>query len=344
MTVDAYLANMYGTGVKLKDVTKCIEMSALAQAQYNYMIESYEWDEEDYNKWIEEEDNLSSIWFADYMSFKFTAKFDKDDDDETKSLARKEAEDLAKSLAEKKTKKEFFDWIVDYEKKLQAEKDKDKKEEDKTEVTYEEEDYTTEGYGYEVEKDLGKWIFDKDRAENDTTVIYDKDNETYTAYIVLQAKYRHEYNTVNVRHILISCTATDEKSETYKEAKKTADDLLAEYLKGEKTAEAFGKLAKEHTADGNGDEGGLYENVAKGQMVTEFNDWIYDEARKEGDTGVVKTSYGFHVMYYQGAGMIAWQLTAENGLTADQYEKDFEEMGKTHKVDIDYDNAYKMEE
>ena len=32
--------------------------------------------------------------------------------------------------------------------------------------------------------------------------------------------------------------------------------------------------------------------------MTEFNDWCFDASRKPGDTGIVKTSYGYHVMYF----------------------------------------------
>jgi hypothetical protein len=120
MPLSQYLSGMYGTGVNMSDVEKCLEMSALASKQYTDMIESYEWDSEDYDKWAG--DNKSSIWFVDYMSFPFKADFKKTDDDETKAAARKAAEDLAKALAEKKTEDEFFQWIVDYEKSLEAEK------------------------------------------------------------------------------------------------------------------------------------------------------------------------------------------------------------------------------
>ena len=33
-------------------------------------------------------------------------------------------------------------------------------------------------------------------------------------------------------------------------------------------------------------------------MVTAFNDWCFDEARQPGDTGIVETNYGYHVMYF----------------------------------------------
>ena len=35
-------------------------------------------------------------------------------------------------------------------------------------------------------------------------------------------------------------------------------------------------------------------------MVTEFNDWCYDAARKSGDTSIVQTQYGYHIMYFVG--------------------------------------------
>ena len=35
-------------------------------------------------------------------------------------------------------------------------------------------------------------------------------------------------------------------------------------------------------------------------MVQAFNDWCFAEDRKVGDTGLVETDYGWHVMYYDG--------------------------------------------
>ena len=34
-------------------------------------------------------------------------------------------------------------------------------------------------------------------------------------------------------------------------------------------------------------------------MVAAFNDWCFD-GRKPGDTGIVETNYGYHVMFYSG--------------------------------------------
>ena len=40
--------------------------------------------------------------------------------------------------------------------------------------------------------------------------------------------------------------------------------------------------------------------VVRGKFVKEFQDWAYDESRQVGDMGIVKTSFGYHVMGFLG--------------------------------------------
>ena len=35
-------------------------------------------------------------------------------------------------------------------------------------------------------------------------------------------------------------------------------------------------------------------------MVANFNDWCFADGRKAGDTGIVESTYGYHVMFYSG--------------------------------------------
>ena len=68
---------------------------------------------------------------------------------------------------------------------------------------------------------------------------------------------------------------------------------------GEATEESFAQLAKEHSQDpGSSEEGGLYDLVYQGEMVETFDAWCFDESRKPGDTGVVETEFGYHIMYF----------------------------------------------
>ena len=113
---------------------------------------------------------------------------------------------------------------------------------------------------------------------------------------------------VDIRHILImpeGGTKDENGNIIYSDAeweacRVAAQSLLDQYLAGEKTEKAFGDLANKHSDDQNGKvtNGGLYENVSQGDMVEAFDAWIFDEARTPGETGLVKTPYGYHIMYF----------------------------------------------
>ena len=107
---------------------------------------------------------------------------------------------------------------------------------------------------------------------------------------------------VNVRHILIEPEADADGNITddaWTAAEEKAQEVLAEWQSGDADEESFGELANTYSTDtGSNTNGGLYEDVYPGQMITEFNDWCFDASRKPGDTGIVKTSYGYHVMYF----------------------------------------------
>ena len=100
-------------------------------------------------------------------------------------------------------------------------------------------------------------------------------------------------------------------------AKEKAQDVLNKYLAGAHTADAFGELAKEYSSDSNASEGGLYTQVYKGQMVDAFENWCFDANRNPGDTGIVETTYGYHVMYFQGENLPYWEVRCINGLYSD---------------------------
>ena len=140
------------------------------------------------------------------------------------------------------------------------------------------------------------WLFDDARKAGDKDIF-----ETENGYYVVEFVENNDihYNTVNVRHILV--TPGDSTSEeSLKAALETANKYLDDWKANGATEEAFADLAMKHSADGSAANGGLYTNVFKGQMVTEFEDWCFDPARKAGDCEVIQTSYGYHVMYFSG--------------------------------------------
>ena len=164
---------------------------------------------------------------------------------------------------------------------------------------------------------IQSWVTDSSRQAGDIEVIASEytneegDKSVAGYYVVLfEGKDDNLTNLVNVRHILVSyeggtydeTTGTTTYNDKEKQlAKSQADEILATFQAGEQTEEAFAALATEKTTDpGSKENGGLYENVYPGQTVTAFNDWCFDAARVSGDTAIVETEYGCHVMYFVG--------------------------------------------
>jgi parvulin-like peptidyl-prolyl isomerase len=178
--------------------------------------------------------------------------------------------------------------------------------------------------------DIADWLFDTTRLEGETTYIA---NSSETGYYVLYFSSRNtlDYNTVNVRHILISAEDSSDE-DSMAEALAQAEEILAEYEAGEQTAEAFAALAEEYSTDtGSNTNGGLYENVYQGQMVTNFNDWCFDESRQVGDTGIVESSYGYHVMYFDGYGDVYRGVAVEDTLRDNDYDAWYEEVSAAYE-------------
>lgn len=185
------------------------------------------------------------------------------------------------------------------------------------------------------------WLTDAARKDGDTELFESEGN----GYYVIQFNDAYFYNepTVDVRHILIKAeTDADAELNDYNVAVPTqaqmdaahdaAEDLLKQYNLGERTADAFGEMAEEHSDDGRTSDGalnaagGLYSGVHKGDMVQNFNDWIFDTSRKEGDVGLVENAgpgyYGWHVVYFQATHEPEWLGNSSSGARATKASED----------------------
>ena len=167
-----------------------------------------------------------------------------------------------------------------------------------------------------------EWLLDAARQAGDVSVF---DDDSGSSVVVFLSRSDNHYPTANVRHILVKAEASEDgtySDEAKAAAKARAEEILAEFEAGDKSEESFATLATLYSEDdGSKTNGGLYENVAKGQMVQEFNDFLF-AGRKSGDTGIVygeNGNYaGYHVMYYVGEGRQYSDILAEDSLrTAD---------------------------
>jgi peptidyl-prolyl cis-trans isomerase D len=99
---------------------------------------------------------------------------------------------------------------------------------------------------------------------------------------------------IKARHILITSKKED-PADKRAEAKKKAEDLLAQV----KAGGDFAKLAKENSADpGSKDNGGEYEWNDGAQYVPEYQKSIND--LKPGEANVTETQFGYHVIQVVG--------------------------------------------
>jgi peptidyl-prolyl cis-trans isomerase D len=102
-------------------------------------------------------------------------------------------------------------------------------------------------------------------------------------------------DTVKVRHVLVATvqqnpqTGQSVQVRSDEDAKKLIDSIQGLNNKGV----SFDTLVAKFSEDpGSKDKGGVYDNITTGQMVPEFNDFIF--GHKTGEKGIVKTSYGYH--------------------------------------------------
>ena len=169
---------------------------------------------------------------------------------------------------------------------------------------------------------------------------YFTENEDYYA----SNGVTREGSFVNVRHILLTPeegTAGENGETTYSDeawaaCEEEAQAVLDQWLAGDATEDSFAALANEKSQDpGSNTNGGLYENVYKGQMVEPFENWCFDEGRVPGDYGLVKTSYGYHVMYFVSSTPI-WEYYAKSGWVNQKTDDFITALAESHPMEVDY--------
>jgi hypothetical protein len=150
--------------------------------------------------------------------------------------------------------------------------------------------------------------------------------------------------TVDVRHILIcpqGGTEDEDGNVVYSESewetcRVQAQALLDQWQSESGTEDGFAQFAMAHSEDpGSASMGGLYTGVYVGQMVEPFEDWCFDENRKYGDTGLVQTNYGYHIMYFV-ADEAVWISEVRSTMVNDRSTQLVNEAVAKYPMDVNY--------
>ena len=331
-----YLKAVYGNGATEENFREYCEVSTLAYNYYSNYSDSLTYEDADIRAYEEDKyDEYSSFSYAYYYlassTFQEGGTTDEDGNttytDEEKQAALEKAKATAESLLTATNVEELDAAIA----ALEINADNADAASSKSENTL----YSS------CTTALKEWLADDSRQEGDIAVVANEststgeDGEEVTStfgyYVVLfQGRNDNTFSLVNVRHILTEFTGgtTDEDGNTVysTEEMQTALDTITEvyntWKSGDATEDSFAALVADNSDDtGSTENGGLYEDVYPGQMVTNFNDWCFDESRQPGDTDIIETEYGYHLMYFSGYSDLSYR---DYMISTDMHDEDLE--------------------
>ncbi len=270
-----YLTAMFGKYMTEEAFVRCVRRNALASAYQQSYSDSLTYSTADLQAAYDEDPDAYCSVDIEYVSF--TTGLSSDATDAEKSAAMEEAKAKAEAVLAAYAEGRSF-------------------EESAGDGTYTHLAHADRS----VTSDMLTWAFAADRTEGDTTVA--EQSSGYVA-VLFHSRSRDDYHPVTVRHILVEDEAT-------------AEEILADFKAGDATESDFAALASTKSTDsGTASNGGLVSNMRKGAYVQPFEDWSFDPSRQSGDTGIVESEYGFHVMYFVETNELPyWEYKATNTL------------------------------
>lgn len=320
-TLDAYLKKAIGKGVNEKLVREEMKKSIIAKNYDTSVTEKFdktEYTVDQVNEYYEKNKTLMSS--ADF--YVFEAK----DEESAKKMA-----DELKAAPDAS----FADSAVKYSEKA-YDKEANANIERLTEKSLLKQTADSK-YSVSAGKDGLDWLYSADRAAGDVASFKS------VVFKMITPANQSSQPTVSIRHILIEpevaedAKAVDATAEQWAAAKAKADDIYSQWVKNGKTEDAFSTLATENTADeGSKESGGLIENAYPGQMVPEFNSWIFAQ-HKTGDCEIVKTDYGYHIIYFVSLNTTPyWQSIAVENLKKNAKEEEMNGSLESYKVKVNW--------
>ncbi|NJP40718.1 hypothetical protein HCH52_06595 [Oscillospiraceae bacterium HV4-5-C5C] len=300
-----YYETNYGAGANEKTIRAILERNLLASEYATQHPESYDITDDEIE--AEYEANKDTYDYVNYRSFTITTPTADDDaTDEEKQQLEDDTATEAQTVLDGVTDEESFVAAA-----LDQVSDEDRQD-------YIDNDSSLHDYAKSTSispTDVKTWLFDSSRVSGDKTVI--QSGSTYYLLYFIE-RSRQEEPAPTVRHILISTSESTTDADKL-EKKNEAQDILAKISsEDDMIAES-----EELLASGEASEATEYTDVYRGEMVKSFEDWCYDPSRQPGDTGIVESSYGYHVMYYVSDGdRPYWEDEVATALRSSKFTED----------------------
>lgn len=132
---------------------------------------------------------------------------------------------------------------------------------------------------------------------------------------------------------VVSCSDAD-----WEACRQRAEKLLSDWSAHTRTATeaTFADMANKNSDDpGTAPNGGVYRKLRKGQLIAQLDSWCFDESRQPGDTTILRSDYGYHILYFSGSTDI-WYAEAEEGLKARRQEELIAAAREKYPAEIHY--------
>jgi len=318
-----YLQQVFGSSMTEASLRKIMERSFLASSYSKHIYDSYEYSTNELAAYYSE--NADSLDKFIFRVFTVEAEpIEHDHETEEEYVEEDEAANEASVAAAREMAALIASGINSVDDFISAAKEYN-------EVYYGEPDSTLVEYSGSdlINLDFGDWLQDSARTRGN---VMTQDIDTGSYVVCFVERDKNEYRTVNMRQIQVVPEMVDssvyddgeedpeylvEVQQAEANAEARATEALNQFTNGGGTQEKLIELMEEYSSDST--EGGLYENLSKGYMPQEINDWLFDPARKEGDYKLIKTDYGHHLVFFVGFGERSCDVSAENGLRERDY-------------------------
>lgn len=286
-----FLRSNYGKYMTVKDFERIITEAQLAQEYSESKRASFDVsDEEIQDYYAEHTADLDTIDYNCYLvSFDRTEKDAEgnsvDLDENTIETNRAEAEARAQ---------EILDALVDGDQEKAAEL---------AETYGAVDDSNMSGISY---SGFADWMADDSHKAGSYGLVENisASSENVIGYfaIYVNDRYLDDYTGADIRVIRIAATKDEDDNYNMDALASDLDTVLESYESGEKTAEAFGTLANNYSADASAYTDGIRENVSKTAYNDEITDWIFSNSRKEGDYKAFtdEENHNAYLIYFTG--------------------------------------------
>ncbi len=340
-SLNAYLSASYGKGVNEKFLRNQIEMQQIVTRYQNDLSASLtdSYTDDEIKAAYDADKSAYNAIDARTLSFAVETLTKKDGESDDEYKGRQEAA-VAKVKAEaEKALKACTSEKAFLEQAKKANSSTEDYDADTATALTESSKSTITSY---VSEDAAKWAFDSARKSGDVKLFEVSSSGTVTSYVILFInKGTYAPLASDVRHILVSFTddasstteATDEQKAA---AKKSAEEIYKQWKDGEKTEDSFAALAKEKSADeGSAVDGGLISGItSNSSYVTNFLNWSIDSKRKAGDTEIIESEYGYHIMYFCGTDY-AWKSTIRAEKASSDFENQLTKLQESDEYKLD---------